>query len=125
MKENTGDSFVELHITFETSLVVRFDKEYVDESDYVRRFTGDIELVVGEQEERTDIGEIEVWFIDGARAQRDHLDIVELCDAITQDECDYAESVYTNGELDFAIVENPVSQDVMVLHRIAIFPELH
>ena len=123
MAQNARESFVELHITFNMSLVVRFDDEDFDEYDYVRRFSGHIELVVGEQEKRTEIGEIEVWYIDGARAQRDNLDIVEICDSITQDEYDYAECIYTDGELDRAIVEDSFFQDLMVLHKIAILPE--
>ena len=123
MAENAEESFVELHINFKTSLVVRLDDEDFDEYDYVRRFVGNIELVVGEEEKRTEIGEIEVWCIDGSRAQADNLDIVELCDFITQDEYDYAESIYTNGQLDHSIVEDPFFQDVLVLHKIAILPE--
>ena len=123
MAAGTEESFVELHITFNTSLVVRFDDEDIDEYDYVKRFSGHIELVVGEEEKRTEIGEIEVWYIDGSRAQRDNLDIVELCDSMTQDEYDYAECIYTDGELDHTIVEDSFFQDVMVLHKIAILPE--
>ena len=123
MNRYENESFVELHITFRTSLVIRLSNEDFDEYDYVRRFTGHIESVVGEQEKRTDIGEIEVWYIDGTRAQANNLNIVEICDAVSQEEYSYAESVFTNGKLDYSVVGDTFSQDVMVLHQISILPD--
>ena len=93
------------------------------DDNYVRRFAGRIEIVEGEQEETVEIGVVEVLYLDGSRAQENDLDIVAVCDFLGQAEYEFADSVYTDGELEYSIVENPISQDVLVLYGIAILPE--
>lgn len=124
MEKNSEESPIRLLISFRTSLVIPLEEGFEKYDDnYVRRFSGVIEIVVGEQEERTEIGEIEIWYIDGTRAQENNLDISNVCDFLGHEEHEYAESVYTEGELDSSIVEYPVSQDVLALRGIAILPE--
>lgn len=99
--------------------------EYIDDYDdnYVRMQRGTLILVRGDSEQEQ-IGEIEVWHIDGARAIDNNLDIVDVCDSISQDTYDYAVSVYTDGELDRKIVGDDIilSDNVLVLHSISILP---
>ena len=123
MAEDAEPSPIQLHVDFTTSLVVPMVEDFGEYYDnYLRRFSGTIEIVGDEGEEQAGIGEIHVLRIDGEGAAEKELDIVDICDSLGQDEYEYAESLYTDGEIEHSIVEDPISQDALVLHRIAILP---
>ncbi|GAI73447.1 unnamed protein product, partial [marine sediment metagenome] len=97
---------------------------YYDEynDNYIKALSGHIFLCDGESNGKTEIGELEIWHIDGTRAYDNNLDIVDVCDSIGQEEYEYANSIYEDGYLKSDLVEMPVSNDVLVLHKIAIYP---
>jgi hypothetical protein len=66
------------------------------------------------------IGEIEVWYLDGSRAADNGFDIVDVCDSMTQAEYAYASAVYTDGSIDSSIVEEPFYNDVLVIHALGL-----
>ena len=114
----------ELLISLEQILVVQNDSiadSYDD--NYVRRHAGPISLVDVETEKRTEIGEIELFYIDGTRALDNGLNIVDVCDSVGQEVYEYATAVYVDGVLDTEIVGETFSNDVLALHTIAILPE--
>ena len=121
----SGDTFnwSEILLPLETQLAI--SREDLDDYDdnYVRRFTGPIQLVLEDDGELLDIGRIELWHIDGSRAAENNLDIVDICDSIGADEEVYASAVYTAGSIDTTVVENPFSNDVLVVHHLELADE--
>jgi len=122
MSPGTEDG--ELLVSLEQLLVVQ-DESIADSYDdnYVRYHHGPIWLVDDETEQRTEIGEIELYYIDGTRALDGGLDIVDVCDSIGQEVYEYAASVYVDGVLDSGVVGESFSNDLLVLHSIAILPD--
>jgi hypothetical protein len=122
MTDNEDDGPIEIWVDFEYHLVVPLGENFDDyDNSYVRMQRGSLLLVMSDGETEQ-IGEIEVWHIDGARAINNKLDIVDVCDSISQDAYEYAISVYTDGELDRDVVgeDTIISDNVLVLHSIAI-----
>ena len=122
MTSNEDNGPVEIWADFGYHVVVPLGEDIDhDDDNYVRVQRGSLTLVSNDGETKQ-IGEIEAWHIDGARAMDNKLDIVDVCDSISQDAYEYAVSVYTDGELDRNIVGKDViiSNDVLVLHSIAI-----
>ena len=118
----TDNDPVEIRVDFGYHVVVPLGEGLNDYDDnYVRMQRGSL-VLVGGNGETEQIGEIEVWHIDGVRATDNKLDIVDVCDSIGQDAYEYAASVYADGELDRGIVGEDaiISDDVLVLHSIAI-----
>ena len=108
----------------DSSLVVqRESDDYQD--NYVRRQAGPIRIRLGDSDKTTKIGEIEAWYIDGSRAADDSLDIADVCDSLGQVESDYAAAVYTDRSIDPAIIEDPVSNDVLVIHSLTLQAKYH
>ena len=123
MSESDTNTFFELLVTLESLLVVQSEEGCDAYNDnYLRRHKGHIRLINDESEQTVEIGEIEVWYIDGSRASDNRLDIVDVCDSLGQEEYEYAAAIFTDGALDTSIVEYPTSNDVLVLHSIAILP---
>ena len=118
------EDFSELVISLTQLLLVQ-DEATQDEyrDNYVRSHAGPIRLVNAESEEEVEIGEIELFYLDGTRALDNDLDIVDICDSIGQDQYDYAAAVYSDGALDTDIVGDWFSNDVLALHTISILPE--
>ena len=118
--EEGAENWSELLISLETLLVVR--RQPLDDYDdnYVRRYVGPVRVQNGDGSEQTHIGEIEVWYIDGSRAADNGLDIVDVCDAMSQAEYEYASAVYTDGTIDALIMEDPFYNDVLVIHALAL-----
>ena len=51
--------------------------------------------------------------MDGSLAADNGLDIVDVCDSMTQAEFEYASAIYTEGSVDSSIVEEPFYNDVL------------
>jgi hypothetical protein len=90
-----------------------------------RAFTGPVRVRLDDSEKTAKIGEIEVWCLDGSRAAENELDIADVCDSLGQMEADYVDAIYTDGSIDPAIVENPVSNDVLVIHSLTVQAKYH
>ena len=116
-------NWTELLISLHSLLVI--PREEVDEyeNQYVRKLSGPVKTRFEESDKEVEIGEIELWYIDGSRAADDELDIVDVCDSLGQAEYRYASAVYTNGSVDIASCEEPFSNDVLVVHGLALQPE--
>ena len=124
MNPEDGESWYELHVELESLIVVQSNEGFDEYRDnYLRRHTGPISIVSGEPEQAVEIGEIELWYRDGSRACENSLDIVDVCHSLGQEEYEYAASIYSSGFLDSSVVEEPISDGVLVLHSIAIRPE--
>ena len=119
-----NESYTQLAISLEQVIVVQ-GEEFCDEygDNYVRRLAGPIRLEYAESEQEVEIGEIELFFIDGTRALDNGLDIVDVCDSMGQDQYDYAAAVYSDGVLDSEIVADSIFNDVLALHTISILPQ--
>lgn len=92
---------------------------YEYDDDYVRRYAGPIRaMYAGEI-----VGRLELRYIHGSRAMEDGFDIVDVCDALGQDEYDYAWAVYTNGTIDASIAEAPTYNDVLIVHELSVEPK--
>lgn len=113
-------NWTELLISLHSVLVFR--REEMDDYDnqYVRKFSGPVKARFEESGNEVEIGQIELWHIDGSRAQDDGLDIVDVCDSLGQTEYEYASAVYINGSVDSTITQHAVSNDVLVAHTIAL-----
>jgi hypothetical protein len=124
MVSEDNESYTQLVISLEQVIVVQgeeFSDEYGD--NYVRRLAGPIRLEYAETEQEVEIGEIELFFVDGTRALDNGLDIVDVCDSMGQDQYDYAAAVYSDGVLDSEIVADSIFNDVLALHTISILPQ--
>jgi GNAT superfamily N-acetyltransferase len=122
MTDNEENGPVEIWVDFGYHVVVPLVEDFDDYDDnYLRMQRGSL-ILLRNDGKTEQIGEIAVWHIDGARAIDNGLDIVDVCDSISQDAYEYAVSVYTDGELDRDILGEDmiVSEDVLVLHSIAI-----
>ena len=86
----------------------------------MRKYAGPVRIQGEDGGEPKRIGEIEVWYIDGSRAADNGLDILDVCDSMTQAEYEYASAVYTDGSVDTSIVEEPFYNDVLVIHVLAL-----
>lgn len=81
MADNEDNGPVEIWVDLEHHIVVPLDDDGDDYDDnYVRIQRGSL-LLVRADGETEQIGEIEVWHIDGARAIDNKLDIVDGCGA--------------------------------------------
>ena len=114
------ETWTELLISLETLLVVGREPLEDYDDNYMRRYSGPIRIQNEDGEEPKQIGEIEVWYIDGSRAADNGHDIVDVCDSMTQAEYEYASAVYTDGSVDTSIVEEPFYNDVLVIHVLAL-----
>ena len=97
-----------------------YQDEYGD--DYLRYYKGTIYLLE-EDDEQTEIGEVEFFMMDGNRALNNNIDIVVECDSLGQDEYDYAKSIYKDGVIDEKFIELGFSNNILALHELAILPE--
>ena len=52
------------------------------DAQYVRRLCGPVKARFGESEDGVEIGQIELWYIDGSRVADDGLNIVDVCDSL-------------------------------------------
>ena len=118
--EEGAENWSELLISLETVLVVGREPLEDYDDNYVRRFSGPVRVQERDGSEPTQIGEIEIWYIDGSRAVDNGLDIVDVCDSMTQAEYEYASAVYTDGIIDESIMEEPFYNDVLVIHALAL-----
>ena len=115
-----AESWTELLISLETLLVVGREPLEGYDDNYVRRYAGPVRIQGENGGQPKQIGEIEVWYIDGSRAADNGLDIVDVCDSMTQAEYEYASAVYPDGSVDTSIVEEPFYNDVLVIHVLAL-----
>lgn len=121
-KSENGNS--ELEISLNSIILVQSEAYFDDYSDnYVRRHRGPIRLIGGEPERIEEIGEIELWYFDGSRALDNGLNIVDVCDSVGREEYEYADTIYSENRIDASIIQEPMSNDVLVLHSISILPE--
>lgn len=118
-----SDRFDELRISLEHLIVVQSDDGDQYDDNYVRHISGPVFLVHGEREEETKIGEVELIYFAGSRAVENGLDIVDVSDSVGQEEYEYAKAVYTGGVLDREIVEEPMSNDLLAIHSVALSAE--
>ena len=118
-------NWTELLISLHSLLVI--PREELDEYDneYVRKLSGPVKVRFEESGEETEIGRIELWYIDGSRATDDELNITDICDSLGQEEYDYANAVYTDGTVNIASSEGTFSNDVLVVHSLELLPEFH
>lgn len=116
-------NWTELLISLHSVLVI--PREELDDYDnqYVRKLSGPVKARSEESRNEVQIGEIDLWYIDGSRAADDGLDIVDVCDSLSQEEYEYAAAVYTNGSVDIASSGGPISNDVLVVHALVLQPE--
>ena len=115
-----AENWTELLISLETLLVVGREPLEDYDDNYVRKYAGPVRIQGEDGCALKQIAEIEVWYIDGSRAADNGLDIVDVCDSMTQAEYEYALAVYTEGSVDSSIVEDPVYNDVLVIHTLAL-----
>ena len=115
-----AEDWSELLISLETLLVVGREPLEDCDDNYVRRYAGPVRIQGKDVGEPKQIGEIEVWYIDGSRAADNGLDIVDVCDSMTQAEYEYASAIYTEAAVDTSIVEEPFYNDVLVIHALAL-----
>jgi hypothetical protein len=91
---------------------------------YYKKFSSQIMLNTIDENHETkkqyNLGFVEIWHIDGARAIDDGLDIVDICDSHEQELYEYVSAIYEDGFIDCKLVEMPRSNDILVLHRIEI-----
>ena len=120
MGSEGAENWTELLISLETLLVVGREPLEDYDDNYVRRYAGPVRIQGTDRGEPKQIGKIEVWYIDGSRAADNGLDIVDVCDSMTQAEYEYASAVYTEGSVDSSIVEEPFYNDVLVIHALAL-----
>jgi hypothetical protein len=118
--EEETENWSELLISLETLLIIGREPLEDYDDNYVRRFSGPVRIQGEDDREPTQIGEIEVWYIDGSRAVDNGLDIVDVCDSMTQAEYEYASAVYTNGTIEESIMEEPFYNDVLVIHTLVL-----
>ncbi len=76
-----------------------------------------------DSDEEVEIGQIELWYMDGSRAVDNGLDIADVCDSLGQVEADYAAAVCTVGTVDAFIVDGAFSNDVLVIHSLELSAE--
>ena len=114
----------ELILAPETSLVVQRGGEEYD-NNYVRSYAGPVRVRLDDSEKTAKIGEIEVWYLDGSRAADNELDIADICDSLGQMEADYAAAIYTEGSIDPLVVEDRISNDVLVIHSLTVRAKYH
>ena len=86
----------------------------------MQKYAGPVRIQGENGSEPKRIGEIEVWYIDGSRAADNGLDILDVCDSMTQAEYQYASAIYTEGSVDSSIVEEPLYNDVLAIHALAL-----
>ena len=115
-----AENWSELLISLETLLVVGREPLEDYDDNYVRRYAGPVRIQGEDGGDPKQIGEIEFWYIDGSRAADNGLDIVDVCDSMTQTEYEYARAIYTEGSVDSAVVEEPFYNDVLVIHALAL-----
>jgi hypothetical protein len=115
-----AENWSELLISLETLLVVGHEPLEDYEDNYVRKYSGPVRIQREDGGKPKRIGEIEVWYIDGSRAADNGLDIVDVCDSMTQAEYAYASAVYTDGSIGSSIVEEPFYNDVLVIHALVL-----
>jgi GNAT superfamily N-acetyltransferase len=121
--ENEND-FMEIEIALNQIIVVQSEEYFNDYFDnYVRKHHGPIRLVRGEPERIEEIGEIELWYIDGSRALDNGLDIIDLCDSFGQEEYEYASAIYSGNMIESSLIEEPMSNDVLLLQSLVLYPE--
>ena len=113
----------ELLISLHSLLVVQREELDSYEDQYVRRLSGPVKVGFEESGDEVEIGEIELWYIDGSRAADNTLDIADVCDSLGQEEYEYASAVYTGGSIDISIDEAPISNDVLVVHALELQSE--
>jgi hypothetical protein len=116
----SAEQWTELLISLEMLLVVGREPLEDYDDNYVRRYAGPVRIQGADGGEPKQIGEIEVWYIDGSRAADNAFDIVDVCDSMTQGEYEYASAIYTEGSVDASIVEDPFYNDVLVIHALAL-----
>ena len=115
-----AENWTELLISLETLIVVGREPLEDYDDNYVRKHAGPVKIQGEDGGEPEQIGKIEAWYIDGSRAADNELDIVDVCDAMTQAEYEYASAVYTEGSVDSSIVEEPLYNDVLAIHALAL-----
>ena len=120
MGSEGAENWTELLISLETLLVVGREPLEDYDDNYVRKYAGPVKIQDENGERQKQIGEIEVWYMDGSRAADNGLDIVDVCDSMTQAEYAYVLAIYTEGSVDLSIVEEPFYNDVLVIHALAL-----
>ena len=80
----------ELPISLHSLLVVQRGELDSYEDQYARRHRGPVKVGFEESADDVEIGEIEVWYIDGSRAADNALDIADVCDSLGQEEYECA-----------------------------------
>lgn len=121
LKENESISFeFKFHIRLDTNEYDNYDDNYYKclSSPIIYNIYND-----GDTDYEEIIGYIEIWYVDGARAIDNGLDIVDVCDSIEGDLYEYSSAIYANGYIDENLVEMPRSNDILILHRIEIKKE--
>ena len=89
---------------------------------YVRFHSGPIWLIEDKSVEKIEIGEMDLYYIDGSRALENGLDIIDVCDSVGQEVYEYASALNKNGALVTEIVDEFFSNDALSLHSISILP---
>jgi len=120
--EDNISGWSELLVSLHSLLVLRREEMDAYDNQYVRKFSGPVRVRFEESVEEVEIGQIEMWYIDGSRAADDGLDIVDVCDSLGQGEYECASAVYTSGSIDASIVDGPFSNDILVIHSLELQP---
>ncbi len=123
MPQEDISNWSELLISLHSLLVVQREELDRYEDQYVRRLSGPVKVAFEESGDEVEIGQIELWYIDGSRAADNTLDIADVCDSLGQEEYEYASAVYTGGSIDALIKEAPFSNDVLVVHALELQSE--
>jgi len=106
---------------------INFDEDpYCNETEYYKSYRGEILLkTIDEEDNEIEkmIGYIEFWYVEGDRAYYNDINIVDYCDSIEQELYEYSQAIYKNGYIDEKLIDMPLSNDILVLHRIEIIKE--
>jgi len=97
-----------------------------NETEYHKNYCSDIILQTTDEEyneTENKIGYLEFWFLEGDRAYYDKINIVDYCDSIEQELYEYSKAIYKNGYIDEDLIEIPLSNNILILHRIEILKE--
>ena len=116
-------NWTELLISLHSLLVIQREEFDDYDNQYVRKLSGPVKARFEESRNEVEIGQIDLWYIDGSRAADDELDIVDVCDSLGHAEYEYASALYTNGSVDIASSEESFSNDVPVVHALVLHPE--
>lgn len=124
MSRKQRDTVGSIGLWFDFSFGIDVCTQDDGDASYHRTMTSDISFASFDEETGRNItetiGYVEVWHIEGSRAFDAGVDIIDYCDSVDGELLEYASAIYLDDMIDETICECPVSNDVLVLHRIEI-----